>query len=57
MLINTGRKILEAMVQWFQLTVDIIYSRRQPVRVPVKLSNKSQQFDAERRMRTIKLKR
>ena len=57
MLINAGRKILEAMVQWFQLTVDIIYSGRQPIRVPIKPTNILQQFDAERRMRTIKLKR
>ena len=57
MLINAGQKIREAMVQWFQLTVDIIYSRRQPVRIPIKPSHKAEQFDAERERRVLKHKR
>ena len=59
MLINTSRKMLETVVQWFQLTIDIIYSRRQPARICIKSSESSdkyQQFDAERRMRTLKYK-
>ena len=60
--INTSRKMFETktfetIVQWFQLTADIIYSRRQPARIPIKQSDKYQQFDAERRMRTLKHKR
>ncbi len=57
MLINESRKILETVVQWLQLTADIIYSRRQPARIPVKLSNKHQPSDAERRKRTLRLKK
>jgi len=57
MLINTIRKMLEIVVQWFQLNVDIIYSRRQPARICIKPSDEYQQFDAERRIRTLKLKR
>ena len=50
-------KTFETIVQWFQLTADIIYSMRQPARIPIKQSDKYQQFDAERRMRTLKHKR
>ena len=54
-MINTGRKMLETVVQWFQLTTDIVYSRRQLARIPIKPSDKH--YVAERINRVLKHKR
>ena len=55
MLIDTSRKMLETVVQWFQLTTDIIYSKRQLARIPIKPSDKH--YAAERINRVLKHKR
>ena len=55
MSISTIRKMLETVVQWFQLTTDIVYSRRQLARIPIKPSDKH--YAAERINRVLKHKR
>lgn len=55
MLINTSRKMLETVVQWFQLSSDIVYSRRQLARIPIKQSDKH--YAAERINRVSRHKR